>query len=106
MDPKACLRNLLQAISSGYPEDTTTACNDLAEWIKKGGALPTQDDLSELCHEFRGEVEPTPKRVRAAFMGAAPPHADATAGTTPLVKPHPGWPFRPAEKPAGTLPHR
>ena len=41
MDPQACLRRLLDAIQNQDRDEIQYACEDLAEWIAKGGFLPT-----------------------------------------------------------------
>ena len=41
MDPNACLARLIDAALEGDADDLEAAAADLAEWIRKGGFLPT-----------------------------------------------------------------
>ena len=41
MDPQTCLFELLEAIEGGDSEAAAEHCENLAEWINKGGFLPT-----------------------------------------------------------------
>lgn len=41
MDPVATLRKLLDALDTRDAQDAYDACSDLAEWIDRGGYLPT-----------------------------------------------------------------
>lgn len=41
MDPQACLERVLQAWDYGDGEEFTYACEDLAQWLDRGGFVPT-----------------------------------------------------------------
>jgi hypothetical protein len=97
MDPKATLRQMLEAIKDGDPAIVEEAARNLADWVMRGGALPTPADLTEICAKF------------AFFRGPSPPmaHANAADGPTPPTSGGPEWPFRAAnDKPSDTIPDR
>ena len=61
MDPTETLRDLLAAIACNDRETAADAAENLAEWIRKGGFLPTIEILgpADLRH-------PDPVHIRVA----------------------------------------
>ena len=41
MDPEACVQRILSAIKRKKPDEAVDACEDLAEWLFKGGFSPS-----------------------------------------------------------------
>lgn len=46
MDPKACLRAMLTALTEGNLEEAAERAADLAEWLRKGGFKPELPGLN------------------------------------------------------------
>ena len=41
MDPNACLKRIIDAITAQEWDEVEDACRDLYEWLKRGGFAPT-----------------------------------------------------------------
>jgi hypothetical protein len=52
MDPKAALRNFLEAVAQQDRNQAREALEDLMRWHDAGGFLLSKDDLTEVCSEF------------------------------------------------------
>lgn len=43
MDPQACLARIINTIAEKDYEEAFYACNDMINWLKKGGTVSTLD---------------------------------------------------------------
>ena len=52
MDPKATLRQVLQAIVDGDRTEARMGLQALHDWLRQDGHMPTKNDVADICSSF------------------------------------------------------
>jgi len=52
MDPKATLRQVLQAMIDGDRTEARMGLQALHDWLRRDGHIPTKSDVAEICSGF------------------------------------------------------
>lgn len=112
MDAIQTLRSLLEALIKGDQDRAEASSFELAIWLRTGDVLPPSEEIRDMLREVASPDWINPEKALRllkgppVMVGIPPPHADLKAGITPPATARPGWPFKPVDKPPGTLPHR
>lgn len=103
LPPEDVVKRIEQAIRDQDPVALRAAAGELRTWLDENPDEKRSPAFVQ-CIETLAQVE-VPPDFRPGSPRAELVFADPAKGPT-MPAPRPGWPFKPAEKPSGTIPYR